>query len=139
VYVRVQEYTGRCPMEGMRRIEGPKSIDVQCASTDYHPGVQESSFVRLGRVRIPIREDRRVFTPVARSSYTWKRLYAKRSAVERVNSRLDVSFGFERHYIRGLAKMRMRCTLALCIMTASAIGRIKAHQPHLMRSLVCNL
>ena len=57
-------------------------------------------------VRIKLSEDRRVFTPVARSSYQWKTLYRKRTAVERVNSRLDVSFGFEDHYIRGQEKMR---------------------------------
>jgi hypothetical protein len=29
--------------------------------------------------------------------------------VERVNSRLDVSFGFEHHLIRGLKKMKLLC------------------------------
>jgi len=52
-------------------------------------------------IRIPLVLDRRVFTPLARSSYKWKDLYKKRTAVERVNSRLDVSFGFEQYYIRG--------------------------------------
>jgi len=31
-----------------------------------------------------------------------------RTAVERVNSRLEVSFGFENHAIRGLKKMQTR-------------------------------
>ena len=39
-------------------------------------------------VRIKLEEDRRVFTPVARSSYDWQDYYDERSAVERVNSRL---------------------------------------------------
>jgi len=56
-------------------------------------------------LRIPLEEDKRIFTPVARSSYKWKKLYNKRSSVERVNSRIDLSFGFERHFIRGLKKM----------------------------------
>nr|WP_291957104.1 hypothetical protein [Mahella sp.] len=30
-----------------------------------------------------------------------EREYDKRTTVERVNSRLDASFGFEQHYIRG--------------------------------------
>ena len=47
-------------------------------------------------VRIPLAEDRRVFTPVARSSYRWQDYYDERSAVERVNSRLAGGFGFER-------------------------------------------
>ena len=87
-------------------------------------------------VRIPLSEDRRIFTPLARSSYAWKRAYKKRTAVERVNSRLDVSFGFEHHFIRGLKKMKLRCALALCVMLAMALGRVKEKQQEKLRSLV---
>ena len=87
-------------------------------------------------IRIPLEEDRRVFTPLARSSYRWEAVYKKRTAVERVNSRLDVSFGFERHYIRGLQKMELRCGIALCVMLAMALGRIREKQKEKMRSLV---
>jgi len=87
-------------------------------------------------IRIPLKEDRRIFTPVARSSYKWKTLYDKRTSVERVNSRIDVSFGFERHYIRGLSKMRLRCGLALSVMLAIAVGRLRQNRSELMRSLV---
>ena len=68
--------------------------------------------------------------------YKWKEEYKGRTAVERVNSRLDVSFGFENHYIRGLTKMKVRVSLALCVMLAMAIGRIKENQPKNLRSLV---
>jgi transposase len=51
-----------------------------------------------GGIRIDISEDRRIFTPIDRGSYKWERIYKKRSSVERVNSRLDESFGFEKHY-----------------------------------------
>ena len=86
--------------------------------------------------RISLEIDRRIFTPVARSSYAWEREYKKRTAVERVNSRLDVSFGFERHFIRGQKKMEIRVGLALCVMLAMAVGRIKEKRQELMRSLV---
>ena len=89
-----------------------------------------------GGVRIKLAEDRRVFTAVARSSYKWKNLYDKRTSVERVNSRVATSFGLEKHYIRGLAKMKMRCSLALCVMLAVAVGRIEQGQQEKMRSLV---
>jgi len=89
-----------------------------------------------GAVRIKLSQDRRVFTPLARSSYAWEEEYRKRSAVERVNSRLDVSFGFERHFIRGIKKMKLRCGLALIVMLAMALGRIKEKQRDRMRSLV---
>ncbi|NQT18339.1 MAG: transposase [Planctomycetes bacterium] len=87
-------------------------------------------------VRIPLEQDRRIFTPVARNSPKWDRLYNNRTAVERVNSRLDVSFGFEEHFIRGLAKMQLRCGLAFIVMLAMAVGRIKHNQHEHMRSLV---
>ncbi|MDQ0415593.1 hypothetical protein [Mesobacillus stamsii] len=55
-----------------------------------------------------------------------------------MNSRLDVSFGFfELHTIRGMAEMKPRTGLALCVMLAIALGRIKEKQPAKMRSLVC--
>jgi len=94
----------------------------------------------LGRcpscVRIPLAEDRRVFLPLARSTYQWERVYKKRTAVERVNGRLDVSFGFENHFIRWIAKMRLRIDLALIIMLAMALGRVKEKRPDKLRSLV---
>jgi hypothetical protein len=39
--------------------------------------------------------------------------------------RRDVSFGFERHYIRGQEKMQLRAGLALPVMLAMALGWIK--------------
>jgi len=86
--------------------------------------------------RVSLEIDRRIFTPIARSSYAWERNYKKRTAVERVNSRVDVSFGFEKHFIRGQKKMEIRVGLALSVMLAMAIGRIKEQQKELMRSLV---
>jgi len=89
-----------------------------------------------GSTRISINENRRYFLPLPRSSYRFKDYYKKRTAVERVNSRIDVSFGFEQHFIRGLKKMRFRCSLALCVMLAMAVGRVKEKRPDLLRSLV---
>ena len=87
-------------------------------------------------LRIPLETDRRVFTPIDRASYQWDREYDHRTAVERVNSRLDVSFGFERHTIRGLKKMRLRAGLALIVMLAMAVGRIRQQNPEHLRSVV---
>jgi len=87
-------------------------------------------------IRIKLEENRRIFTPIDRASYKWKRYYDKRTSVERVNGRLDESFGFEKHYIRGKAKMKIRCGIALCVMLAMAVGRIKEKQADKMRSLV---
>ena len=74
---------------------------VDCKGTD------ECSVYANKYVRISLKEDSRIFTPVARSSYKWKKLYKKRTAVERVNSRIDYVFGFEKHFIRGQKKMKI--------------------------------
>jgi hypothetical protein len=44
-------------------------------------------------------------------------------------------YGFEKHFIRGLQKMKLRCTLALMVMLAMAVGRIREKQEINMRSL----
>ena len=54
---------------------------------------------------------------------------------KRVNSRIDNIFGFEKHYIRGQQKMKLRVSLAFCVMLAMALGRIKEKQKELMRSI----
>jgi len=91
----------------------------------------------FGRVvRVPLELDRRIFTPVARHTDKWQKAYARRSSVERVNSRIDQVLGFEHHTIRGKAKMEMRVSLALVIMLSMALGRIRIGQVDQMRSLV---
>ncbi|NSW84430.1 MAG: transposase, partial [Syntrophothermus sp.] len=113
------------------------TLKYRCPAREYALKCKGSARCKWGSgIRIKLDTDRRIFVPIARSSYKWEREYKKRTAVERVNSRLDVSFGFERHYIRGLKKMRARVGLALCVMLAMAVGRLRSRQKHLMRSLV---
>jgi len=112
----------------LKKLCPAKQMGLECAG-------QAQCQVRQG-LRIPLTFDRRIFTPIDRASYKWAKEYNKRTAVERVNSRLDVSFGFELHTIRGMAKMKMRCGLALCVMLAMALGRVKENQAKKMRSLV---
>ena len=71
-----------------------------------------------------------------RCPYTWKRGYDRRSALERINARLDRVYGFEVHFIRGLAKMQTRVGLALAVMMALALASIHAGHEQRMRSLV---
>ena len=115
----------RCPLAGKRTECGAKK---KCGKGNY------GNYGRI--VRIPIEKDRRIFTPLARSSYLFKREYKKRTAVERINSRLDVSFGFENHYIRGMNKMQLRCSVAMIVMLAMALGRVREKKLDDMRSLV---
>lgn len=133
-----------CPKTGLRREmayagfeKDRDTLKCRCPAEQYgkYCAGKEDCPVKSG-VRIPLEEDRRIFTPVARPTYKWGNLYNMRTSVERVNSRLDVSFGFEKHYIRGLKKMRLRVGLALAVMLAMALGRIKENQMEKLRSLV---
>lgn len=108
-----------------------KEYGIECQGKDECGG---KGYGRIVRVDMEI--DRRLFTPIARSSYKWERLYKGRTAVERVNSRLDGGFGFEHHFIRGQAKMKMRMGLALLVMVCMALARIKMNQREKIRSLV---
>lgn len=133
-----------CPKTGERRAmayggfeKDRGTLKYRCPALHYGGSCAGMKRCMVGRsVRIPMSEDRRVFTPMARSSYAWKTAYNQRSAVERVNSRLDVSFGFERHFLRGQRKMKMRMGLAMVVMLSMALGRVKGERKELMRSLV---
>jgi hypothetical protein len=105
-----------------------KSNGIKCKGCEKCPYYNKT-------VRIKLSEDRRRFTPVARSSYKFASIYKSRTAVERVNSRIDNVYGFERHFIRGLKKMKFRCSVALLVMLVVAIGRIKQAQPEMIRML----
>ena len=78
--------------------------------------------------RIKCEEDRRIFTPVARGSYKWKRLYNERSGIERINGRVDRDYKFEKHTIRGLDKMRMFLTVTFIVYLGMAKAKIERGQ-----------
>ena len=105
----VYDYKGtvycHCP-EGNERYEmafcgfekDRNTLKYKCPSAAY--GIECKGYAHCSQetkgktVRIPIDTDRRIFVPIARSSYKWQRIYNGRTAVERVNSRIDLSFGF---------------------------------------------
>ncbi len=117
--------------------ESRESLKYRCPAKHYGMKCPSLGRCKVGHsIRIKLSEDRRVFTPLARSSYRWKTKYKCRTAVERINGRMDTSFGFENHYIRGIKKMNLRVGLSLIVMLAMAAGRVKQNQPKLMRSLV---
>jgi hypothetical protein len=104
----------------------------ECKGREDCPGAQ-TDYGKI--VRIPIENDRRMFTPIPRDSDAWEKAYDRRTAVERINSRIDRVLGFELHTIRGLKKMEVRVGIALVVLLAMALGRIRAGQKEQMRSL----
>ena len=111
---------------------------LDCAGREECERESGSKCGGYGRVvRVALKgADRRTFTPTPWGGPSWRRAYARRSALERINSRLDGGYRFERHFIRGKARMRTRVGLAVCVMMSLALGAAKAGRLDRMRSLV---
>ena len=75
--------------------------------------------------RIHCKEDERVFTQVARSSNKFKRLYKKRTSIERLNGRIDRDYVMEEHCIRGIEKVTLEMDTVMMMMLAVAKTRHK--------------
>ncbi len=131
------------PIKGERRMMTPNGYEAKrdaarykCPAKAYGIKCPEQELCHCKNIRIPLETDRRIFTRVQRGSYKWRRYYDKRTAVERVNSRFDVIFGFERRLVRGKARMTLNVSLVLSVMLAMAMGRINNKQEELIRSVV---
>ena len=84
---------------------------------------------------IDISTDPRVFTPIARDSQKWQRIYNKRTALERINGRLDRDFNLENHKVRGLKKATVLIDIMMIGMMAMAKGHIINKQTDKIRYL----
>jgi len=98
------------------------------------PAVREGEYGRV--VRVQLARDRRIFLPLHRHSRGFVEGYKKRTAIERVNSRIDQVYGFEHHFIRGKKKMRLRVGLGLLVMLGTAVAWVELKKPQNIRSLV---
>ena len=139
---------GMCPQTGELHSMAYSGFEQIARRSNIAVWARQSEIICKGMdrcpVSIPLAEDRRVFTPVARagadqqaqfvSSYRWQDSTSRRRGAA-VNSRLAGGFGFERPCIRGLAKMQ-RISMALTIMLAMALGRTRGGQPEYLRSLI---
>lgn len=96
------------------------------------PQVRDGAFGRV--MRVALERDRRRLGPVYQHSRRFDRLYAKRTAVERVNSRIDQVYGLEHHFIRGLE--RLRINLTMLVMLGTAMAWVKLKKPENVRSLL---
>jgi hypothetical protein len=115
----------RCPAAG---------LGVTCKNQDAcRSACKDQGFGRV--VRVKIDRDRRIFLPVYRHSNQFADRYKRRTSVERLFARVDHMYGFERHTIRGLKPMRLRMTMALSAMLATAVGWIEAGHAEKIRSL----
>ena len=90
----------------------------------------------VGRVySIEVSTDTRVFTPIARDSKKWERIYNKRTALERINGRFDRDFNLENHKVRGLKKATVLIDIMMIGMLSMAKGHILNKQKDKIRCL----
>jgi len=93
----------------------------------FHPKYKDK---RIFRIKLD--EDRRIFLPVGRHSKKFRRLYKKRTSVERVNGRIDRDYGFENHTIRGFEKMELFISVTFLVGLTMAKAKIeKGNREHL--------
>jgi hypothetical protein len=104
-------------------------------SCHNNASINVGDFGRVIRIHIT-EQNRRIFTPTPYGSLSWRRGYNRRSALERINNRIDSNFGFEDHFIRGQAHMTARVGLALAVMMAMALGHVREGREAQMRSLI---
>ena len=84
-----------CPYTGKQRKmalggfeKDRESLKYLCPAVHYGYKCNNKGLCKVGKqFRININENRRIFPPIARSSYKWKSIYKKRTSVERVNGR----------------------------------------------------
>lgn len=79
--------------------------------------------------------DIKVFVPIARDSKKWQRLYNKRTAIERINGRLDKDFNLENHKMRGLKKAKVIIDIMMIGMMSMAKGHIERNEENKIRCL----
>jgi hypothetical protein len=84
---------------------------------------------------IDVNYDSRIFTPIARDSKKWKRIYNKRTALERINGRFDRDFNLENNKVRGLKKATVMVDIMMIGMMAMAKGHILNNHPENIRKL----
>jgi hypothetical protein len=77
----------------------------------------------------------RKFCPIPRDSEEWNLIYSKRTAVERVNSKLKEHRRLNSHCHRGLAKVRLHCIMSVLSLAVTALAETNAN--HIERVRAC--
>lgn len=118
----------------------PKGFPLIYRSWDKKKGVQYSCPARAGRVVCPITHDcslkvvwvrpvhdfRRFGHRIKRGTQEYEELYDKRPAIERVNGRLKNHRRLESHCFRGFDGISIHGTLAVLVMQAMALAKVRA-------------
>ncbi len=132
------QFMGYEPQRGALKFRCPAAaFGLECKNREAcrcRQTVRDGSYGRV--VRVPLERDRRLFLPIHRHSRRFIDGYKRRTAIERVNSRIDQVYGFEHHFVRGKKKVRLRLGLALLVMLGTAAAWVEQKKTSRLRSLV---
>jgi len=87
-------------------------------------------------LKLPLAQDWRRHTPVPRETKKWRRLYRRRTAVERVNGRLKGHLLLDDLRVRGKAKVTVRISLSLLTLLGAALSMAQQQRWPDLRRLV---
>lgn len=117
--------SGHDKKKGMKYICPDKAGKLTC------PLSQKCS-LRVVWIR-PLWEYRRYCT-IPRDSEEWAEVYSKRSAIERVYSRLIDHRRLNSHCHRGLAKIRLHCLMSVLSLALTALAELNGNHIHRVRA-----
>ena len=120
-YVRTdpEGHLFRCPQKGCR-LKDKVGLTRYC-DIEYHETLEGDALRKVGRL--------------ARTTRRWKRLYRRRTTVERAFRSLKHSRLLNQHQFRGSAKVRLHASLALLAYCATMLARVQAGQLDGMRKM----
>ena len=87
-------------------------------------------------LKIAISENERRWPGLHRESKKFKRLYKRRTAGERVNSRLKEHLCLDEQHVRGLAKTTVNVGLSLLVMVGGALAMARGKKMERLRQVV---
>lgn len=114
-----------------------KGLQYQCPEKAGKASCPLAERCRLKTIWIhPVRDYRRFGYRIARNSEGWQELYHRRVAVERTISRLKDKRRLNSHCFRGVKMVNLHCSLAIIVMQAMALAKVKAGQFDTLRASV---
>lgn len=112
-----------------RSYDKNKGLQYQCPHRAGRLNCMFASICQLKTVWVrPVHDYRRFGYHMTRDSEEWRELYHKRTAIERVNSRLKDKRRLDSHCFRGLQKIDLHCTFSVIVMNAMALAKAEAGQ-----------
>ena len=134
--IRPMHYQGyeKCTL---KRVCSAAAFEIYCQgrSECYRLGeVTAGAKSRLVRTKVEA-DNFRQRPALPPSTLKWKRLYRKRSAMERINSRVADGFMLHSHDLCGKQSMGLKITVSMTVMPAAANLAMQLNRPDQTRSL----